>query len=143
MPPRSATFRFVPDARITPDTPRVELVSVRVKLFPLIGRVIRVRWAVSRPRVHYRVCSRQAHYWGLQGFSVAQLYRATEFGARMSESLSQDSAIAQAIKLRRGFMIGTDPDRGGWILAPHDEAVAERLLAVPIPSVAEDTTINP
>ncbi len=106
--------------------------------------MIRVRWAVSRPRVHYRICSRQAHFWGLHGYSVVQLYRATEFGTRVSESFSQDSALAQAIKFRgKRFLIGTDPDRGGWILAPYDEAVAERLLAVPIPSVAEDTTINP
>ena len=35
---------YVPDARIAPDSPRVRMVSDRVKSFPLFGRVKRVRW---------------------------------------------------------------------------------------------------
>ena len=120
---------YVPDARIAPDSPKIGMVSVRVKSFPLFGRVKRVRWEVAGPSRHSQ--------------------RAKDFSLSISESLVKDPAATEATKsCGTELCIRTDPNRGCWILAADDrpmwkwtrqlwdccQAVAERLLAMPFAS---------
>ncbi len=130
------TLCYVPDARLAPDSPRVRMVSDRVKSFPLFGRVKRVRWqSLSLLRPDLAV--------------PGNPQRDRDFSIRVSESLGQDPAATATIKTSRTeICVVTDPDCGCWILAADDRPmtkwtrplwdtlsdVAERLLATPLPS---------
>lgn len=134
--PGFETLCYVPDARLGPDSPRVRMVSDRVKSFPLFGRVKRVRWqSLSLLRPDLAV--------------PGHTQKDKDFGIRVSESLGQDPGATEAIKASGAeICVVTDPDCGCWVLAADDrpitkwtrplwdccQAVAERLLAMPIPS---------
>ena len=97
------TLCYVPDARIAPDSPQIRMASVRVKSFPLFGRVTRVRWEYADLGVPGR-----------------------DFSSRISEYLGQDPAVTEAIKSSGSELcIGTDPDRGCWILAADDRPMTK------------------
>jgi len=136
------TLCYVPDARLTPDSPRVRIVSERVKSFPLFGRVKRVQWEFPNDHRHYLP----------PDFAVpGQTQRDRDFSLRVSESLGRDPAATEAINSGGAELcVVTDPDCGCWILAANDrpmtkwtrplwdccQAVAERLLAMPIPAAS-------
>ena len=131
------TLCYVPDARITPDSARVRMVSDRVKSFPVFGRVKRVRW--------YDVNLLDP------GLDVpGHTQKDKDFSVFISESLGRDPAATEAIKTSGAELcVVADPDCGSWILAADDRpmtqwtrqlgdccvAVAQSLLATPIPSV--------
>ena len=121
--------------------PRVRLVSVRKKSFPLFGRVTGMQWEFANPRKgHLRP--------DLAVPGHAQMDR--DISLRIVERLAQDPATTAAlISSGTEICIATDPDCGCWILAADDrpmtkwtkplwgccQAVAARLLAMPMPTV--------
>lgn len=85
------------------------MVSVRVKSFPLFGRVKRVGWEfLSLPRSEF-----------IPG-------KDRNFSYRISEILCQDPAVTEAIKSSgTDLCVATDPDCGCWILAAADRPMTK------------------
>ena len=112
------------------------MVSDRVKSFPVFGLTKRVRWHdVNYLRPDIDVLG---HTQGDKDFSKI-----------LTEKLGRNLAVTEAIKaIGTDLCVVNDPDCGCWILATDDrlmsqwtrgmwdscEAVAEALLAMPLPS---------
>ena len=130
------TLCYVPDARITADSARVRMVSERIKSFPVLGRVERVRWHdvnSLRPDID------------VPGHTQTD----KDFSKILSENLGQNLAATEAIKaIGTDLCVVNDLDSGCWILAVDDRpmskwtrelwdgcrAMAKALLGMPMPT---------
>ena len=104
----------VPDPRIGPTFPNVQIKTVRVKRLPLIGKAVDLRW------------------------------KGDDFGLRVMDRLSSDRSISQPIMDSYGLEVRAHSGDGCWILttgvkkAPPRklwdcyQAIAHHLLATPI-----------
>jgi len=110
----------VPDPR---NLPRLMVVAVRVKTFPLFGRVINIRWKVS------------------QGGNCAK-----GIAQNLTDDKAVETAIIDTFRFGEELFVAADPERGYWKIcttwgdplkpSPEQwacyERIAARLLATPI-----------
>ena len=114
---------YVPDSRIGPGSPHAWIKPVRVKSFPVFGRVKGLRW---------------------------EGYRGDEaLGSSVADRLTQDEAVEVGLSssfFDQNLHVEAAPDRGCWVLGIDDDwlldterwdccqAIAQCLLATPLPT---------
>lgn len=104
---------YVPDSRITTDSPRVSIISVHVRSFPLFGGFRGVRWEMDWVGIPHHVRDRQ----------TPEIDK--DFNSLVAHLLAQDTVVgARLLSATKEIHVSMDRGRGCWLLfvgSPHVE----------------------